>query len=130
MASTKDKNSKSLSNDKLAYNLKIAQKLTNAGFDIFLPQDHPQPTVRQTFQLELNTIRECEFMIILLSDTRGIYLEAGFAKGIGKKIYAIKLPGIRVLSEWSECWYDYIAKDADELIEYLKDSKRDFKDTV
>jgi nucleoside 2-deoxyribosyltransferase len=120
MAATNDQNGWSRSEIKLLRNQEISEKLKKAGFDIFLPQENQQSTPEETFKKELEMIRNCEFMIILLSDTRGIYLEAGYAKGIGKKIYAVKLPETRIMSEWSNCWYDHIADDIDELITHLK----------
>jgi len=105
---------------KFKRNAEIADKLKSAGLDIFLPQENQAATDEETLKKELEVIRQSEFMIILLSDTRGIYLEAGYAKALGKKIYAIKLPESRELSGWGKCWYDYIAEDVDDLINYLK----------
>ena len=123
MASTKDQNNWSHSKDKFSTNKEITEKLKKAGFDIFLPQENQQATAQKTLDLELEVIKNSEFLIILLSDTRGIYLEAGYAKGINKKVYAIKLPDTRKMSEWSYCWYDYVAEDVDDLIEHLKKNK-------
>lgn len=120
MASTKDKNNWSYSKNKFLRNQKITNKLLKAGFNIFLPQDNQKPTAQETLNNELKVIQNSDFIIILLSDTRGIYLEAGYAKGIGKKVYAIKLPETRKMSEWSYCWYNYVAEDVDDLIKYLK----------
>ena len=123
MASTKKQNSWSHSKDKFSTNQEITNKLKEAGFDIFLPQENQQPTAQETLDLELEVIRNSEFLIILLSDTRGIYLEAGYAKALGKKVYAIKLPLTRKMSEWSYCWYDYVADNVDDLIKYLQKIK-------
>ena len=120
IASTNDQNNWSHSDDKLIRNREIADKLIEAGFDIFLPQDNQQTTAQKTLSKELEVIKNCDFMIILLSDTRGIYLEAGYAKGIGKRIYAIKLPETRKMSEWSYLWYDYVADDVEDLVNFIK----------
>ena len=121
MASTKDKKSFSYSQNKFKRNKQIANKLKKAGFDIFLPQENQLTTPEESFKNELEIINKSEFIIALLSNTRGVYLEVGYAKGIGKKIYAIELSENRKMSPWSKCWYDYIAKDVTELIAYLKD---------
>lgn len=120
MAPTKNKDSWSISEKKFLHNKKITEKLKKAGFDIFLPQENQLTTAAETVKKELEIIDKSEFLIILLSDTRGIYLEAGYAKGIGKKVYAIKLPETREMSEWGYCWYDYVAENVDDLINYLK----------
>lgn len=120
MASTKKLNEYSFCDEKFSSNEKIAEKLSKAGYDIFLPQKNQLVTAKETYENEIRQIRDCEFLIILLSDTRGIYLEAGYAKAIGKKIYAIRLPETRKMSEWANYWYDYIAENVEELIEYLK----------
>ena len=120
MASTKNKNSWSVSEEKFLHNKKIAERLRKAGFDIFLPQENQQATAAETIKKELGIINKSEFLIILLSDTRGIYLEAGYAKGIGKKVYAIKLPDTREMSKWGYCWFDYVADNVDDLINYFK----------
>ena len=120
MASTKVKNSWSHSIDKFASNRKIADALINSGLDIFLPQENQYPSMQETLDKELEVIHNSDFIIILLSDTRGIYLEAGYAKGIGKKVYAIMLPETRKMSEWGYCWFDYVAEDVNDLIMHLK----------
>jgi len=119
MAPTKNKDSWSISEKKFLHNKKITEKLKKAGFDIFLPQENQLTTAAETVKKELEIIDKSEFLIILLSDTRGIYLEAGYAKGIGKKVYAIKLPETREMSEWGYCWYDYVAENVDDLINYF-----------
>lgn len=120
MASTIVKTDHSFSTEKLDRNVIIAQKLRAAGFDIYLPQENQQETQTKTLETELETIRNSEFLIILLSDTRGIYLEAGYAKGIGKKVYAVKVEETRAVSEWLRSFFEYLADDIDDLIAHLK----------
>lgn len=123
MASTKSKDSFSYSKDKLCRNHEIAEKLQDAGFEIFLPQDNQETSAEETLNKEFEMIRNSEFVIVLLSDTRGVYLTAGYAKGIGKKIYAVMLPETRKMPELLNVWFDYIANDIDELIEYLNNKQ-------
>jgi len=120
MASTKRLDKYSFSQKKLARNKEIAQKLIKNGFDIYLPQDNQKESGKLTLEEQLNVIRNCEFLIILLSDTRGVYLEAGYAKGLGKKVYALRVEETREGSDWLYSFFDYVANDIDELIEYLK----------
>ena len=119
MASTKNPNIHQYSDRKWRRNLEIANKLINAGFDIFLPQDNQKESVLKTLKSELDVINSCDFLIAVISDTRGVFLEAGYAKGIGKNIYGICVDETRKLSDWIQCFFDFIAKDADELIKYL-----------
>ncbi len=125
MASTKRLDGYSFSRKKLLRNKKIAQKLIENGLDVFLPQENQKKSEKLTLEKELRMIRDCEFLIAILSDTRGAYLEAGYAKGLGKKIYGLKVEETRVgeegkVSEWLAGFFDYIAYDIKELIEYLK----------
>lgn len=123
MASTKEKERHSFSDEKFKRNKQIADKLIASGFDIYLPQENQKETGEKTLKKELKVIDNCDFLIILLSDTRGIYLEAGYAKGIGKKVYAIKVEETREMSDWGYSFFDYVAKNTEELIEYLNKIK-------
>ena len=119
MASTKS-DSWGLDAEKLERNTRIAEILRAAGMDIHLPQDNQKETQKLTQAAQEKIIAECDFMIAILSDTRGIYLEVGFAKGIGKKAYALIVEETRPVSEWLESWFEFVARNIDELIEYLK----------
>lgn len=120
MASTVNSDSYSISNSKTERNLSIAKELREAGFDIFLPQENQKRNGKETLEEQLKAIKDCEFLILILSDTRGAYLEAGYAKAIGKKIYAIEVEETRKYSDWLESFFDYIAVDVQDLIKYLK----------
>src|SRR3989344_5196454 len=109
---------------KLRRNEMIAEKLEQAGIELILPQrdvDQTQPK-RQIWEQELDLIRKCDGMIVILSDTRGLYLESGFAKALGKKAFGLKVEETRpVPSEsWTAQWFDFIAEDVDTLVVYLK----------
>ena len=120
MASTDKSDNYSISKSKIERNLGIANELKDAGFDVFLPQENQKRTGRETLEQQLDVIKNCEFLVLILSDTRGAYLEAGYAKASGKKIYAIKVKETRKYSDWLESFFDYIAKDAQDLIKYLE----------
>ena len=61
-------------------------------------------------------------MIVILSDTRGLYLETGFAKALGKKIFGLKVEETRPVPSDGRTvqWFDFITDDVDELIVQLK----------
>lgn len=113
--------------DKLEYsdkrwqrNKKIADQLEKAGFEIYLPQENQLETKEKTLTQEFKMIKECNGLIAVLSDTRGVYLEAGYAKGIGKKIYGLEVDETRHTHDWIQNFFNFIAKDVNELINYLK----------
>jgi len=120
MASTKSLDIHKYSEEKWKRNNEIYTKLKDSGFDIFLPQENQQENATLTLKKELSVIDSSEYIIVLLSDTRGIYLEAGYAFAKGKKIYGIKVEETRAMSDWIKGWFDYIAEDVDDLINYLK----------
>jgi nucleoside 2-deoxyribosyltransferase len=123
MASTGNSDNYSVSKSKIERNLSIAKELREAGFDIFLPQDNQKRNGKETLKQQLKVIKNCEFLILILSDTRGAYLEAGYAKALGKKIYAIEVEETRKYSDWLESFFDYIAKDVQDLIKHLKNQE-------
>ena len=73
-------------------------------------------------KLELEVIKNCEGIIVVLSDTRGIYIEAGYAKALGRKVIGLKVPETREFSDWGKAFFDYIAKSEKDLVDYLKAS--------
>jgi nucleoside 2-deoxyribosyltransferase len=101
----------------------IAKVLENSGIKVFLPQrDIDQnKSGKQILEEELETIKQCKALIIVLSDTRGIYIEAGYAKALGKKIVALKVEETREMSEWGYAFYDYVVSSTDELIRVLNE---------
>jgi len=110
----------SFSESKIKRNAEMAEELRNAGFEVFLPQENQKRNGVETLAQQLNVIKNCEFLVILLSDTRGAYLEAGYAKALGKPVYAVKVKETRAYSDWMDAFFDYIASSARELIAYLK----------
>lgn len=109
---------------KLRRNEVIAEKLERAGIELILPQrdvDQNQPK-QQIWEEELELINKCDGMIVVLSDTRGLYLETGFAKALGKKAFGLKVEETRPIPQdgWTAQWFDFIAQDVEELIAWLK----------
>lgn len=120
IAQTKQKDSWNESEEKISRNEIICNKLKKIGLDVYLPQINQKKNGVETLAEQLEVIRNCDFLVLVLSDTRGIYIEAGYAKALGKKVYALEVEETRKYSDWLIAFCDYIAKDIDELINYLK----------
>ncbi len=108
-------------------NEKVAKKLERAGISIYLPQrdTKQKQTPRKIFADNLAAIKRCDALIVILSDTRGIYLEAGYAKGMGKKIVGLKVDETRPLGIMVRNFFDYIAENTDELAVLLNGLKKE-----
>lgn len=123
IASTEKIDSWSESKEKLPRNKVIRKKLEDAGFEVYLPQDNQKGTGAETLKEQLNVIERGQFLVTVLSDIRGIYLEAGYAKAWGKKIFALEVEETRKYSDWLVAFFDYIAKDIDELVNHINPYK-------
>ena len=117
---SKDKEVWSSSDWKLSRNDKIASALGEIGLDVYVPHHHQDMSMEDVWEEQKKIITDCEFVVLVMSDTRGIYIEAGFAKALGKKVYALRVDETRQYSKWAEAVLDYIAQDIDELVDYLK----------
>ena len=106
--------------DKLGRNEKLAELLETNGFEIFLPYRDADQSLsgKEQLEKELEVIRNCEGIITVLSDTRGIYLETGYAKALGKKVIGLKVEETREMSEWGYAFFNYVASNTEELIKY------------
>jgi len=111
------------SQEKMDRNEIICQELKKLGFDVYLPQSHQGRPGSVILAEQLNIIDSCDFLILVLSDTRGIYIEAGYAKARGKKIYALRVGETRQWSDWLVAFCDYIAQDLQDLTSFLKKEK-------
>ena len=111
-----------LDSEKLDRNNYFAKFLEKNGFKIFLPMRDADQSLsgEKLLDLELNVIKNSEGIIVILSDTRGIYIEAGYAKALGKKVIGLKVSETREFSDWGKAFFDFIASDEKELLEYLK----------
>ena len=107
--------------DKLNRNDGLAENLEKSGIQIFLPQRDADQSLpgKELLEKELAAIRSSEGIIVVLSDTRGIYLEAGYAKALGRKVVGLKVPETREMSDWGYAFFDFVAQDEKELIDYL-----------
>lgn len=109
---------------KLDRNEKMADALEKAGIKILFPQrdvDQSMPKSR-IYKEEIEYLKQCDGVIAVLSDTRGVYLEIGYAKALGKKIIGLKVDETRPIppESWAAQWFDFIADDLDSLINYIK----------
>ncbi|MEM7819916.1 MAG: nucleoside 2-deoxyribosyltransferase [Candidatus Aenigmatarchaeota archaeon] len=80
-------------------NERIVNKLEKSGIKIYLPQrdtDQNQ-TARKIFLMNMSALKRSKAVIVALSETRGIYLESGFAKALGKKLIGLKVEETREL---------------------------------
>jgi nucleoside 2-deoxyribosyltransferase len=107
-------------------NEKLCKKIEDSGFDIFLPQRDVNQSLsgKEILEEELKVIKQCEGLIIVLSDTRGIYLEAGYAKALGKKVVALKVEETRDMSEWGNSFFDFVATNEMDLLNHLREIKQ------
>jgi nucleoside 2-deoxyribosyltransferase len=108
---------------KLKRNQEIAESLESMGVKIFLPQrdvDQDQPA-GQVIKEELEAIKKCRAVIVVLSDTRGIYIEAGYAKAIGKKLIGLKVEETREMSDWGYEFFDHVATNVEEAAKIIKE---------
>ncbi len=119
----KDKGVWSSSDWKLSRNDEIASALKEIGLDVYVPHHHQNMSMEDVWEEQKRIIKDCEFLILVLSDTRGIYIEAGFAKALGKKVYALRVDETRQYSSWLDAVCDYVAQDLDELVNFLKENK-------
>ena len=111
-----------LDSEKLDRNNYFTKLLEKNGFKIFLPMRDADQSLsgERLLDLELDVIKNSEGIIVVLSDTRGIYMEAGYAKALGKKVIGLKVSETREFSDWGKAFFDFIASDEKELLEYLK----------
>lgn len=111
-----------LDSEKLDRNNYYTKLLEKNGFKIFLPIRDANQSLsgKELLDKELEVIRNSEGVIAVLSDTRGVYMEAGYAKALGKKVIGLRVPETRDFSDWGKAFFDYIALDEKDLLNYLK----------
>lgn len=107
----------------LERNLKIAESLERNGVKVFLPQRDvdPKKSSKEIIKEELEAIKKSEGVIVVLSNTRGIYIEAGYAKALGKKLIGLKVEETREMSGVGHEFFDYVATNAQEVAKIIKE---------
>ncbi len=106
----------------LQRNEKIAANLEKAGIKIYLPQrdtDQKLPP-KKIYLKNLEAIKKSLGVIIVLSDTRGVYMEAGFAKALGKKTIGLRVEETRALGRMVRNFLDNIVGSEEELAMVIK----------
>lgn len=113
-------------NTKLDRNKIITNRLEKEGIELFFPQRDTDQTLpgKDILDVELEAIRRSEGIVVALSDTRGIYIEAGYAKALGKRVIGLKVEESREMSDWGYAFFDFVASNVEELIKYLKNLPR------
>lgn len=86
--------------EQLKRNLEIADKIESInGIELILPQrdlDQDDPRiVDKCFE----AVRNCDMIITINVDTRGLWAETGYAYALGKKIWILEVPESRKLKE-------------------------------
>ena len=111
----------------LKRNEKIVRKLEKAGVKLYFPQrDTDQSmTPKKILAKNIEVLKQSKAIIVILSDSRGIYLEAGYARGLGKKVIGFKVEETRNLGLISRNFFDYVVENADELAILLKDMEKE-----
>ncbi len=108
-----------LSSQKLSSNLVLKNQLEKAGHTVLLPQEIDQSDLKATFLREIEEIKTADAVVAVLSDTRGVYLEIGYAYAIGKPVHALKIEGTREMSAWGYNWFVSVSNNIEEVITSL-----------
>ena len=105
--------------------LRIVQKLENAGIKVYFPQrDTNQKQVsKKVLESNMNAIKKSKAMIVILSNSRGIYLEAGFAKAHKKPVIGLRVAETNEMGPIMRNFMDYFVNDVDDLTKLLKKFK-------
>lgn len=108
-------------------NEKIAKKLEQNGIKIYLPQrdTNQSYTPKKIFLKNLDAIKKSKGLIVVLSDTRGIYLEAGYAKALGKKVIGLKVSETKPLGTMVRNFLDTIVNSVDDLVLLLNKMEKE-----
>ncbi len=103
-------------------NEKIVRKLEKAGVKLYIPQRDTNQALspKKILAKNMEALKASDAIIVILSDSRGIYLEAGFAKGMGKKVIGLRVEETRSLGLISRNFFDYVVDTPDELAVLLK----------
>ena len=99
-------------------NEKIAKILESKGRQVYLQQrdTNQTQTPRKIFADNIEAIKKSDGIILILSDTRGVYLESGYAKASGKKIIGIQVEETRALGSMVRNFLDHVVSNVDELV--------------
>lgn len=108
-------------------NEKLAKKLEKAGIKLYYPQRDTNQMLppKKILAKNVEALRNSKAIIVILSDSRGVYLEAGYAKGLGKKVIGLKVEETRSLGLISRNFFDYVVDSIDELSMLLKNLEKE-----
>ena len=108
-------------------NEKIVKKLERVGINVYLPQRDTNQVLppKKILTKNIEALKKSKAIIVILSDSRGIYLEAGYARGLGKKVIGLKVEETRSLGLISRNFFDYVVDSINELVMLLKDMEKE-----
>lgn len=108
------------SEEKLKSNEFLKNTLEKAGHSVVLPQEFSNLSAEEIFIAEIEAIKNADALVAVLSDTRGVYCETGFAYALNKPIYALEVEGMRPVSDWGRNWFVSVSKSVEELLRSLE----------
>ena len=105
--------------------LRIVQKMEEAGIKVYFPQRDTNQSMnpKKIHEANIAAIRKSQAFIIILSNSRGIYLEAGYAKGQKKPIIGLRVGETSEMGPITRNFLDYFVNSQEELIAMLKKLK-------
>lgn len=117
-------------------NEKFVHKLEKAGFKVYLPMrdTNQEQSARRIFLINMFELKRSDVVIVVLSNTRGVYLETGYAKALGKKLIGLMVDETKQFGPITRNFFDHIVNDTDDLITILakmpKKRKKSAKKTI
>lgn len=102
--------------------LRVVQKLEEAGIKVYFPQRDTKQSQnpRKIFEENILAIKKSKAVVLILSNSRGIYMEAGFAKAQKKPVIGLHVAETNELGPITRHFMDYFVSDVDGLAKLLK----------
>ena len=110
----------------------LLEKVSAVAKNVEIPADY----ARKTAVLDIEDILASEALLLFTVGDEdfpafsidalargGRHFEAGLAYALGKKVIGLKVEETRDFSDWGKAFFDYIAKDTDDLLNYFKSKK-------
>jgi nucleoside 2-deoxyribosyltransferase len=110
-------------------NEKLVSKLEKLGFKIYLPQRDTNQgySARRIFMLNMSALKRSDAVIVVLSNTRGVYLETGYAKALGKTLIGFMVEETKELGPITRNFFNHIVNDVDGLSIILEKTPKKHK---
>ena len=106
--------------------MRIAQKLEKAGFKVYFPQRDTKQSQnsKKIFEENISAIQKSKAVVLILSNSRGIYMEAGYAKAHSKPVIGLRVGETNEMGPITRHFMDYFVNDVDDLTKLLKSFSR------